>query len=597
MWCSNNRRAFHRKISLKIWQVNALLITEVVLAGVILGIGSYGQRYRRRSFTRFIFLGATTVFLPIISYVVSTISANSTIYMPYSDEDNLGLVARCHCEAHSIMVVASSFLVQITMVDTSVAVAVDDREGQNLGPPWELLVQGVWTFYLGISSLERVDTLGLVMEFMPCVLMMVKVLLKCYAFLKARQSIALGQNPRLIFAYMQQPQLEEASQHVESHADDGEVASPPPLLVVGEEGRHVEKQPCGYVFKDELGGPMIKNTGLVTIDKVWQMDMKPRIGTPRLNRNLCLSFALFKLLRCRFARYELTKSSSTGTLKFFWSLLMEDGEPDRIFGVITDEISFTNDYYYSSLPISYSKCWLPMFNMFTSLLNITYCTVIAIFLIMMGLPIGMQLHDPILCSISCIGTNFYNYSYEEEEYFGRWYFDASYICSNWTKVMLICRYVNNASCQHLLLVQKWVGLRLQYRRNLTKHCGQKMGQCSILVFQQRTTPLVLVRTLFLSPDQVRSVKIPAAVKVCIIDALRNSKNGGLTNGTASLLRNQQVGESFLWACNGKGTSDVILTWHIATAILKVRHPYVADEEQGSGSLPFSDYEITATQLS
>ncbi|GJN09525.1 hypothetical protein PR202_ga27540 [Eleusine coracana subsp. coracana] len=310
------------------------------------------------------------------------------------------------------MVVASSFLVQITMVDTSVAVAVDDREGQNLGPPWELLVQGVWTFYLGISSLERVDTLGLVMEFMPCVLMMVKVLLKCYAFLKARQSIALGQNPRLIFAYMQQPQLEEASQHVESHADDGEVASPPPLLVVGEEGRHVEKQPCG------------------------------------------------------FARYELTKSSSTGTLKFFWSLLMEDGEPDRIFG----------------------------------------------------------LHDPILCSISCIGTNFYNYSYEEEEYFGRW-------------------------------------------------------------------------TLFLSPDQVRSVKIPAAVKVCIIDALRNSKNGGLTNGTASLLRNQQVGESFLWACNGKGTSDVILTWHIATAILKVRHPYVADEEQGSGSLPFSDYEITATQLS
>ncbi|TVU40952.1 hypothetical protein EJB05_14438, partial [Eragrostis curvula] len=57
----------------------------------------------------------------------------------------------------------------------------------------------------------------------------------------------------------------------------------------------------------------------------------------------------------------------------------------------------------------------------------------------------------------------------------------------------------------------------------------------------------------------------------------------------------QVGESFLWACNGKGTSDTILTWHIATSILEVRHPHRRDQAQSP--LPFTDDKIAAPHLS
>jgi hypothetical protein len=98
-----------------------------------------------------------------------------------------------------------------------------------------------------------------------------------------------------------------------------------------------------------------------------------------------------------------------------------------------------------------------------------------------------------------------------------------------------------------------------------------MGQCSILVLQQRRTPLLclLRRLLRLSDQKRKPVKVPAAIKVCIVDTLRSSVSTGgspIGNGKASL-RQSSAGESFLWACNGKGTSDTILVWHIATNIL------------------------------
>lgn len=79
---------------------------------------------------------------------------------------------------------------------------------------------------------------------------------KCYAYAKAKQSLALGRNPHLIFGYMQQLPLQEMSHH--SELTGVEDARPLPLLVLKEEKRHVEEHPQGYVIKDI--------SGLVTID-------------------------------------------------------------------------------------------------------------------------------------------------------------------------------------------------------------------------------------------------------------------------------------------------------------------------------------------
>jgi len=413
------------------------------------------------------------------------------------------------------------------MINTCTVVSVDDREDRSKGPPFELLVQGFWTLYLGFSVLKQergtvdvTDTDRLVdfctRSFLPFAILCSKIALKYYAYEKARRSYALGRNPGLIFVYMQQQQARDQA-NPSGEPPVGEDNVPPPaLLIMGEEEKHVEKHPYGYAFKDDPGTTLVSNVGLVTIHRVWQLDNMLPMPRPQEQKDLCFSFALFKLLRCRFARYKLTNVGSI----FFRSLFLKVGEHDRAFRVIADELSFLHDYYYSSLPISYSQSCLPMLSIFLSLLSVGYC----IYFTVMAILEFPTSENEILCSMWCIKQPLISLNYIPPIY----NFDAvplllvlvvviaaelrdmaSYICSNWTKVTLICRYVIRASSQHSLRVQKWVTLLLKSRCKLMKHWDEEMRQCSVLVPQQRTSPLVLVRRLLRLPDQKRKVKVPA----------------------------------------------------------------------------------------
>ncbi|RCV09577.1 hypothetical protein SETIT_2G040800v2 [Setaria italica] len=602
----------------KIWLMNSLQLISAVLAGVIVGIGIYGQRYRHHRFTRFIFLGATTLFLPVVSTVVSMGAGNSNHSIVRGD---IRFIAECQPRAQSILIVIWASLVQIIMINTSAVVAVDDREGGNVGPPFELLVQGVWIFYLGISNiipmadgLFEIELILFALEATPFALTCAKMVLKYYAYEKARQSFALGRNPHLIFGYMKQQSLQETSHDGEPMVAED---APPPLLVMGEEKRHVEKQPLGYVVKDD-SWTTSHNNGLVTIDRVWRMDNVLPTSTLKPQKDLCLSFALFKLLRCRFARYKVRTAASKGTFSFFWSLLLKDGEHDRVFLVISDEVSFLHDYYYSSLPISYSKHWLPVAGILISLLSIAYCcaSMITVTLVVVQLLLDVGFGpQSFACYFFCIRGKLRSDMYIQG--YGNGYLGpvllillsvlvlmsevrdiATYIYSNWTKVAVTCHLVNHASSQHSLLKKKWIGLLLRCRCKLMKHWDEKIGQCTMLEIRPRTTLPVLLRRLLHLPDHKRKVKVPAAVKVCIMEVVRSTRNGDLSNGTASLRCRGQVGEVLLWACNNKSTSYTILTWHIATSILEVRYPHRLDQQQGSSSpIPNTDYKIVATHLS
>ncbi|TVU40993.1 hypothetical protein EJB05_14481, partial [Eragrostis curvula] len=264
----------------QMWRVNALLLLSVVLAGVIVGIGGYGQRYRHHPFTRFIFIGASTLFVPIISYLVPT--TDNGRYMD-GGYDESGLVETmtglCGGTFHPVVVYTCAYLVQIVAINTSVVVASDDREGRNRAPPIRFACSGGLDILPDLHpTLARVLYL-LVCSILPFAIICAKMVLKYYAYGPyghARQSVALGWNPHLVFGYMQQLQLGEESQH--SAPTD---APPPPLL-----------------FDNVPPTQASQNTGLVTIDRFQQLDSV--LLTPA-SQWLCLSFALFKLLRCRFA--------------------------------------------------------------------------------------------------------------------------------------------------------------------------------------------------------------------------------------------------------------------------------------------------------
>uniref|UniRef100_A0A0E0LGT5 DUF4220 domain-containing protein n=1 Tax=Oryza punctata TaxID=4537 RepID=A0A0E0LGT5_ORYPU len=115
---------------------------------------------------------------------------------------------------------------------------------------------------------------------------------------------------------------------------------------------------------------------------------------------------------------------------------------------------------------------------------------------------------------------------------------ASCICSNWAKVALIC-------CQ--LNINKQL-LPYPYPTRLQKCCYRH-------------------------------------------NALR-SNNGQLSNGVGFL--QDHGGRDFLWACtDGEATSDVILSWHIATSILeaKLHHHHPLSSSSSDNQI------IVATHLS
>lgn len=243
-------------------------------------------------------------------------------------------------------------------------------------------------------------------------LIFVKLVFKWGAFFMARQSFALGRNPRLVLGYMKDvlPLHDVASSGPSDHVP------PPPLLVMGEDTVNVQKRPNSYTVNNNNNNNNNNNqqrAGLVTLDKIWQlMDDKNSLtrrtvqgqGLLKL-KDVCLSFALFKLLRCRFAKYTADELKFTWVENFIWQglLLISSSTHDggsssssrRVFKVIADELSFIHDYYYSSIPTFYSPntCWLPILIFSTSLFTLAYSLCLAVLSTMLGWnPIDSQLY-------------------------------------------------------------------------------------------------------------------------------------------------------------------------------------------------------------
>lgn len=165
---------------------------------------------------------------------------------------------------------------------------------------------------------------------------------------------------------------------------------------------------------------------------------------------------------------------------------------------------------------------------------------------------------------------------------------ASCICCNWGKVALICRQLY--SNKQLLMLYPAV---LRFRCNLLNPLEDKMRQCSIILpFYSRKHIITALHHLLIGKF-TKNVKVQAAVKAAIVNAL-GSHNGQLSNGVGFLLQLQDHGgREFLWACiDGKATSDVILAWHITTSILEMK---LVQGQQNANS---SDNQIiAATHLS
>ncbi|CAL5078162.1 unnamed protein product [Urochloa decumbens] len=603
-----------------LFQVNNLMLLNAILMLVVVGVGVYAPRYRHHPLIGFIFLGATTLFLPIVSYVAS--STGNMVGCSSSLTD-LHVIMSCTWGLRVVLVEIWTGLVLITGINTSPIVAADAREGRNSNPPTELFIKAFWLAYLtlstpgstyglladGAGNLRRVEAVGVVVQLF--VIIFAKLLLKFSAFYKARRSFALGRSPRLVAGYM--AQLQKLATTPRSHTDDeneqqldndAHANTPPALLVLGEDTMNVEEEPHGYSFTKNMVphqqlGSGAPRTKLVTLQSVWRL---PSEGNDMLlrsqhSKDLCFSFALFKLLRCRFANYTASEAGFADTRSFFRDMLLRGDEYERVFRLISDELSFIHDYYYSSLPISYSHHLFPVLSIALSLFTIGYSLYLAQFIIRAILEDNLGF----MCLVWCETTAVRPGSNKATVSMG-WSYDVgalglvlavlllaetrdivSYICSNWTKVAVICHYVNQpSSWQQSPAAQKRIGFLLECcRSKLVNSWVDKMNQCSILVLHPRKIS-IHARNLFRLPNQ-KNVKVPGAVKEAVFQALKCQTSEQVLEHIRppSHPIPGENSESSVPVRGGRETAHTILVWHIATSVVEASRPPQPPERRHS----------------
>ncbi|CAN6362632.1 unnamed protein product [Urochloa humidicola] len=578
---------FVKAVNANLWLSNALMVVSAILVAIMVAVGASGRRYRHTAVTRFAFLGASTLYLPIVSYVVSSIGKE------HCGTCKSGLDVLCNGRSYLALLLIWTVLVQIVGTNTSaiVASAADHSGDHKLGPSIELLARTIWTSYLVfyysqhgfLTALRKADymsdlnagvycNLASMFLIILCLLSLAKIMLKFYAFQKARQSVALGRNSCLIAGYTQKLLTDESC--------GGSIL--PPLIVMGEDKQEIEETPHGYNIKQ-------RNSSLVTADMVWELASDKLLVSRPWLKELCLSFALFRLLRRRFAMTHLVES--TKAFSFVLEVLLNSGSPERVFNVIADEISFLLDSYYSSLPTSNFGRLLPILNIIISLSIITWC--------LFGCAISHRysVHHPhqMFCiphPSSCkLPSNYLNDGMGNRLEFGNIIFNIlptfslfvvviiaeaweipSYLCSNWMKVTMLCSYITQPSWQRSPCIQRCIGFVLGLRIKFRRSWNDRMGQMSLLpACPQHRKMRHGLSWLFLrfSYPRIQQVQVPPEVKAASVNALRSS-NGRLSKGTGTV-RKSRTGECLLWACDGEGTSDVILVWHICTSIFESKH--------------------------
>ncbi|XP_052163416.1 uncharacterized protein LOC127780537 [Oryza glaberrima] len=594
----------------KLVELNGLVVVTTIFAGILVAVGAYRPRYRHHALVRLLFYGATTLSLPIVSYVVSrswtgSYPRKSPVMFYYGKH-------RLH-SALQLVWICLVQIVQVVGINYGATVAADEREeGRGTGVPMVLFLEAIWVSYLVYSSKSSHYRLAVfyIVAVGAFAVIFARLMFKCYAFKKAQPSYALRRNPRLIVGYMKQLQ-----------DGQGEAGTIPPLIVMGEETQQVEKRPDGYYFKRMSNHDTMNCNRLVTIDTVWKWQLEDQL------KDLCLSFALHKILRCRFADYTATDTGCVRAHDFLWELLLNSDDHERLLGIILNELSCLHDYYYSSLPISYSNRCLPLLNIVISLFTISYC-LLAGLLVICYLRVMMKKRrsggwGQIYFRVYCVDGANSNYYYEAHtDRVGNLFYDivpifllltlvvlaeardiASYICSIWTKVTLLCHSLNNDTTWQRY--HRLINAVSRYQCKAVNPLDDKMRQLSILElnFRPRNTITGCLLRLLHPLGMNKNVNVPTAVKAGIINALRSLRcnNEQLSNGVGFLQRRQNQQEDhgshnndddddFLWACtDANGTTDVILTWHIATSILEMK---LQDQQNAS-----SDNQIAATHLS
>ncbi|KAK3433376.1 hypothetical protein EUGRSUZ_D00807 [Eucalyptus grandis] len=293
-------------------------------------------------------------------------------------------------------------------------------------------------------------------------------------------------------------------------------------------------------------------------------------GDPHNNfKDVCLSFALFKLLRLRYAGYTLPQEAHKKT----WDLIhhgllsKEDGYK-RAFRVVENELTFLFDFFYTK----YSIIFQPG-RMYLKLLEFIFVTIGIWSTTSMLKNYKNDNKNQLGTRVEVVVTSMMILSFIMVELMQLFFVGFS----EWAKVILICKYVQKKSWQENVWIERIIGAICRVK--LMKPWEQKLHQYSFLEsYSYKPCKLLNNKSMAVYIDQTRDgqrqsapIKLPEEVKQAVFHALKSNYSTKLENGQASIRVNNES-KKLLWACRLETQTQVIIVWHIATSFCECQLP-------------------------
>jgi len=434
----------------------------------------------------------------------------------------------------------------------------------------------------------------------------------------AKRSFAYRKNPRLLCAYMDQmlklplPAAAAAAEQSSPRSDDGAGGQSDALrscnyAVMGEEDLKREPGPHGYKLvlvkppADHDDGDSTSSYSymedVVTVGKMWRLADTDQLlkRNPRLKR-LCLSMALYKLLRRRLEDFPISDMETSNCHNLVFNCLWKGDQATAVavVQVFSDEIQFLCEYYHSVHPVVVASPFFfvhnyilfPIILLALCFLMLTLCSngdvhyalhsftkdnyVMSSGILRMAWCILR--HAPrsapyLFCSIDITITFLLLLTFVYEEVWEV----IVFLLSNWFMVSLLCSHTSSTTWRTHRVLKRVIPAIVSARNvimTMGNHHVCVVKHLSVLWFSHRLSSLSR-----LLPLALPTMEVPIEAKKLVVERLARARHHAhpLSNGMSVLRSCEQLELS--WACDSSGgVAEVILVWHIATWLLEARCP-------------------------
>jgi hypothetical protein len=536
-------------------RIEVLVTISCCLLAVLVLLGS-GRRASRRATFRLAVWSALMLSYPAVSYTI-------------------GLMQSASFRNELIVAWGCFLLLLLGCADGIAAYSLNDSDQQAR----TILNQGLQVVYVLILLLSYVGALPLhlkVLLFLLWALSAAKLVMRVRSSVLAGRDSVLTVENKLIADYMSNKEHMEGGRNYDATTMKGYK-----YVVAGEADRPIDPS----------------DDDIVTVEKVWQCQgillSSDVDAAARRRKDICLSFAMFKLLRRRLGRFPLTEARLNKTRDFVKVGLLAGKEHERMYRVIEVELGFLFDFYYARYR-SPKETLIPDALLFAAVVATS-----------LGILFSPAVLDYRPSSSAAVATGYDIWL--TRTVIALFLVLESFqflmlVFSDWHKVKMLCRYVRDKSWHNRPGLQRMLKLMCQVR--LIGYWNNSVGQYSLLLaclhsqrkgVWQLPLPGTIMGFLIRS-RMTRHRKLPEEVKRSIYVFLKN----GLTRvryGEHTLEKNGVRGILRLSArpiqLPATSAAERILVWHIATQVCDL----MSQSELGkvaSGSNVRKEHLVAAT---